>query len=97
MLNNEQREIERNDNVFKFWNILNRVLMWIGIVGSALSGIVLWIVLLEPLFIIIAIGGVLLSLLDYAIFQLILSTLADIKIIRDKLIKMDKTIDDLKE
>ncbi|MCI5819961.1 MAG: hypothetical protein MRZ86_05200 [Acidaminococcus sp.] len=97
MLNNEQREIERNDNVFKFWNILNRVLMWIGIVGSALSGIVLWIVLLEPLFIIIAIGGVLLSLLSYAIFQLILSTLADIKIIRDKLIKMDKTIDDLKE
>lgn len=97
MLNNEQREIERNDNVFKFWNILNRVLMWIGIVGSALSGIVLWIVLLEPLFIIIAIGGVLLSLLSYAIFQLILSTLADIKIIRDKLIRMDKTIDDLKE
>ena len=97
MLNNEQREIERNVNVFKFWNILNRVLMWIGIVGSALSGIVLWIVLLEPLFIIIAIGGVLLSLLSYAIFQLILSTLADIKIIRDKLIKMDKTIDDLKE
>ena len=72
MLNNEQREIERNDNVFKFWNILNRVLMWIGIAGSALSGIVLWIVLLEPLFILIAIGGVLLSLLDYAIFQLIL-------------------------
>lgn len=97
MLNNEQREIERNDNVFKFWNILNRVLMWIGIAGSALSGIVLWIVLLEPLFILIAIGGVLLSLLDYAIFQLILSTLADIKIIRDKLIRMDKTIDDLKE